>query len=70
MTTAGTLSIDSQRCTGHGRCYSVAPKLLSDDEDGFVALTGSMDIAGDQVADAEEAAAACPERALTFTRTA
>lgn len=29
------LSVDESRCTGHGRCYSVAPKLLSDDDEGF-----------------------------------
>jgi ferredoxin len=63
------LSVDESRCTGHGRCYSAAPTLLSDDEEGFVTLRGSsMEIADDQVADAEEAVAACPERAITLTR--
>ena len=63
------LSVDESRCTGHGRCYSVAPKLLSDDDEGFVTLRGSsMEIADDQLADAEEAAAACPERAITLRR--
>jgi ferredoxin len=63
------LSVDESRCTGHGRCYSAAPKLLSDDEEGFVTLRGgSMEITDDQVADAEEAVAACPELAITLTR--
>jgi ferredoxin len=63
------LSVDESRCTGHGRCYSEAPKLLSDDDEGFVTLRGgSMEITDDQVADAEEAVAACPERAITLTR--
>jgi ferredoxin len=63
------LSVDESRCTGHGRCYSAAPKLLSDDEEGFVTLRGgSMEITDDQVADAEEAVAACPERAIALTR--
>ncbi len=63
------LCVDESRCTGHGRCYSVAPKLLSDDDEGFVTLRGSsMEIADDQLADAEEAAAACPERAITLRR--
>ncbi len=63
------LSVDEARCTGHGRCYSAAPTLLSDDEEGFVTLRGSsMEIADEQVADAEEAVAACPERAITLTR--
>jgi ferredoxin len=47
----------------------VAPKLLSDDDEGFVTLRGSsMEITGDQLDDAEEAVAACPERAITLTR--
>jgi ferredoxin len=64
------LSVDDTKCTGHGRCYTVAPDLLSDDEEGFVTLRGkSMPISDGQLADAEEAAAACPERAITLTRT-
>jgi ferredoxin len=63
------LSVDETRCTGHGRCYSTAPDLLSDDDEGFVTLRGkSMPISDEQLADAEEAVAACPERALTLTR--
>jgi ferredoxin len=63
------LSVDESRCTGHGRCYTVAPKLLSDDDEGFVSLRGSsMEITDDQLDDAEEAVAACPERAITLTR--
>jgi len=63
------LSVDESRCTGHGRCYTVAPKLLSDDDEGLVTLRGSsMEITDDQLDDAEEAVAACPERAITLTR--
>lgn len=63
------LSVDGSRCMGHGRCYTVAPCLLSDDEDGFVTLRdSSMPIADEQLADAEAAEAACPERAITLER--
>jgi ferredoxin len=69
MDTMNTLSVDENRCTGHGRCYTVSPELLSDDEEGYVTLRGSsMEIAGDQLAAAERAVAACPERALSLTR--
>jgi ferredoxin len=65
------LAVDAARCTGHGRCYSVAPDLLSDDDEGFVTLRGnSMPIEDDQLSDAEEAVAACPERAITLVRSA
>jgi ferredoxin len=61
------LSVDDSRCTGHGRCYTVAPGLLSDDEEGFVTLRGSsMPITDGELADAEAAEAACPERAITL----
>ncbi len=65
----GTLSVDENRCTGHGRCYTVAPNLLSDDEEGFVTLRGgSMEVDDDHLAEAAEAEAACPERAIKLTR--
>src|ERR1700728_478521 len=64
-----TLSVDESRCTGHGRCYTVSPDLLSDDEEGYVTLRGSsMEITGDQLASAQRAVAACPERALSLVR--
>jgi ferredoxin len=63
------LSVDESRCMGHGRCYTVAPDLLADDEEGFVTLRGSsMPIADGQLGDAEAAEAACPERAITLER--
>src|ERR1700733_4506335 len=62
---ATELRVDADR-TGHGRCYSAAPNLLSDDEEGFVTLRGSaMPIADGQLADAGEAGAARPEPAIT-----
>jgi ferredoxin len=63
------LSVDESRCMGHGRCYTVSPGLLADDEEGFVTLRGSsMPIADGQLGDAEAAEAACPERAITLER--
>ena len=63
-----TLTVDASKCTGHGRCYTASPGLLSDDEEGFVTLRGSsMLVSGDQLADAKAAVAACPERALTIS---
>jgi ferredoxin len=69
MDTMNTLSVDESRCTGHGRCYTVSPELLSDDEEGYVTLRGSsMEIDSTQLAAAERAVAACPERALSLVR--
>lgn len=59
------LSVDGARCMGHGRCYSVAPELLSYDDDGYVTVRGStIDVAEWQEAAARAAVANCPEQAI------
>lgn len=61
------LSVDASACVGHGQCYTVAPNLLSDDDEGFVTLRGSsMDVPDDLVDEARNAVAVCPERAVTL----
>ena len=35
------LTIDAAMCTGHGRCYTLAPDLLSYDDEGFVTERGT-----------------------------
>jgi ferredoxin len=67
---AARLSVDDARCTGHGRCYTAAPGLLSDDDEGFVTLRGqSMEVPDGSLAQARLAVAACPERAVALTET-
>jgi len=57
------ISLDHDRCTGHGRCYSLAPELFDCDDEGY----GQVLVA-DVPADLEERARvainACPERAI------
>jgi ferredoxin len=61
------ISIDADQCTGHGRCYRMAPDLLTFDEEGYVTIRGeTLDVPGDQVAAAEEAAGTCPEGAISL----
>ncbi len=61
------LTIDADKCQGHGRCYAVAPDLLSDDEQGFVAQGGTtFDVPDDLLGQAEEAVDACPEMAISW----
>lgn len=65
------LVIDEPRCMGHGLCYGVAPHLLSDDDEGYVAERGGPVEVGDPlVAEAEAAVRACPEGAIALTRSA
>ncbi|MFV0459255.1 MAG: ferredoxin [Actinomycetales bacterium] len=61
------ITIKADRCQGHGRCYSVAPTLLSDADDGSVAQKGQTWTVPDGLqAEAEEAADACPETAIVL----
>jgi ferredoxin len=61
------VTIDTDRCTGHGRCYSLAPEVFESDDDGY----GSVRNGGDVVEALEEKArlgqASCPEQAITIT---
>jgi ferredoxin len=65
------ISIDSAKCMGHGRCYTVAPDLLSDDEEGFVAQSGqTWEIPEGLLGQAQEAAENCPEMAIALREAA
>lgn len=65
------IAIDETKCMGHGRCYAVAEDLLSDDDEGFVAERGQCwAIPPELLGQAEEAADACPEGAITVLENA
>ncbi|MEV5647082.1 ferredoxin [Nocardia sp. NPDC052254] len=60
------ISIAKDRCMGHGRCYAMAEALLTDDDEGFVAERGtSWEVPEGLTGQAEAAADACPETAIT-----
>jgi ferredoxin len=59
------LAVDGASCMGHGRCYLMAPDLLTDDDEGYVTIRDqTVDVPDDQVEFAEDAAATCPEQAI------
>ncbi len=58
------LRIDLDACTGHGRCYSLAPELFDADEFGHAVLKQD-DVPAEQADQARLAAGNCPERAIT-----
>lgn len=59
------LVVDFDKCTGHGRCYSMAPDLLTHDEEGFVSVRHEpMDLDESQLPAAKTAMDACPELAM------
>jgi ferredoxin len=63
------LAVDAAGCMGHGRCYVMAPDLLAYDDEGYVTIRGlAIDVPDDQLEAAEDAAATCPEQAITLIR--
>jgi ferredoxin len=61
------ITVDGKRCMGHGRCYTVAPDLLSEDEEGYVTIRDELLVVPDSEREAaEDAVASCPEEALTL----
>jgi ferredoxin len=57
--------LDTDRCTGHGRCYSLAPDLFDCDDRGYGTVIGPEVPAGLEE-QARTAVANCPERAISL----
>jgi ferredoxin len=60
------IDVDPERCTGHGRCWSVAPEVYEADDDGYCA-TRSLDVPAELEEAARRGATSCPERAITLS---
>ena len=61
------LEIDTTVCTGHGRCYTRAPKLIEPDDEGFpVLLVDGGEVPAELAEDGRLAARSCPEGAITL----
>jgi ferredoxin len=58
--------VDGPLCTGHGRCYSLAPDVFEPDEEGYNAQRDThIDVPADREELARQGAHACPEGAIT-----
>lgn len=58
------ITVDRDRCQGHGNCAMRAPGLFHlGDEDGRASVTAD-EIPGEQEPQARSAEASCPERAI------
>ena len=57
--------LDHARCTGHGRCYTLAPLVFTCDDAGYAELVGDGTVAPELADQARLGAANCPERAIT-----
>jgi ferredoxin len=59
--------IDAETCTGHGRCYTLAPEVFSaNDDDGHGELVGVGTVPEALEAAAKRATLNCPERAISI----
>jgi ferredoxin len=61
------IAISSEKCSGHGRCYTLAPSVYETDEMGFNAQRGQViDVPADEEEAARLGVISCPEEALTI----
>ena len=59
------VGIDPERCTGHGRCFAVAPDLFGPDDDGY-GQPFAQAFADDLSEQAQLAVRNCPEDAVAI----
>lgn len=60
------VTLDSELCQGHGRCYALAPDLFDSDDDGYGFVIPDDGIVPEGREDAARLAADnCPEFAIT-----
>ena len=59
------LVIDTQRCTGHGRCYSLVPELFDSDDFGHGVVT-RPEVPADLEEKARSAVGNCPESCISL----
>jgi ferredoxin len=59
--------VDADRCTGHGRCYTLAPDVFDADEVGH-SIVLVDEVSGELEAHAVIGEQNCPESAITVSR--
>lgn len=57
------ITLDRSRCTGHGRCYALAPAVFDADGDGY-GVVRRADVDPDDEPEARRGVANCPEDAI------
>jgi ferredoxin len=60
------LVIDTDLCVGNGRCYSLAPDLVIDDESGYGQVIGDGAVDDAHIEVAQRVVLACPEHAISI----
>ena len=59
------IRVDENRCSGHGRCYSLAPDVFEPDEQGHSRVVVE-EIPSALEAQADIGVANCPEQAISI----
>ena len=60
------ITVDSEKCQGHNRCYSLAPELFDVDDYGYATEIGDGTVPEGMEDKARLAVANCPEFAITI----
>ncbi|WP_025735076.1 ferredoxin [Mycobacterium genavense] len=61
------VAVDADLCTGHGRCYSLAPEVFDADDVGHCVVLVE-DVSGELEEQAAIGEKNCPEHAITLLR--
>ena len=61
------LRLDAEACSGHGRCYALAPELFDADDEGRCVLVVAGEIHATLEAAARKGVSNCPEGALSLS---
>ena len=60
------VTLDRDRCQGHGRCYVLAPTVFKSDDDGY-GFTTDENVPAESETAAHKGANNCPEDAILIT---
>lgn len=60
------VEVDADRCVGHGRCYTLAPKVFDADDVGH-AVVITEEVWGELETEGRDAERNCPEGAITLS---
>lgn len=58
------VTVDAERCTGHGRCYTLAPEVFEPDDAGYCHIPRE-ELDESLAGQARTGADNCPEDAIT-----
>ncbi len=59
--------VDSEKCTGHGRCYVLAPDVFEADDEGYCMIPRDQ-VTPEQADAARRGALNCPEDAIEISQ--